>query len=495
MLINSDLTSEQKREQWLNVINHFQGDHSKCLHKGTETKLRIELSQNEKEKINQYLRATCDYFMSKHLGYHTNFNESLHHLRNFYAKKDISWKYSYGIRTMLAVLHWNMGITYIIDVFKYLEIPLLEHQIKCLLKTMKLNRTLKNQRSSIEYRTKSREYKIRKKSLLSKKVKNGYNLKNSKDVSLTKLMDKIEMINNEEEEKNEESMIIKNEEITDYMHAIKSSLIGYYPNIQGIINIGNSCYFSSIIQCLIHSSKLLLEEIRNLKGKHYVTKLQNIICRVINSGCAVNPSNEFKTLTKLFTEKGVQQDAGEFLLFMIDRITDEIQTNSFKEMFRGKIKNIFTCSNCKKYVETFDDFLILFLNIPNNFLDSLIKYEIQEQNIEYRCTHCNRNDTTKKITQVMCWPKILIVQNMQFQLNQLKNKEIMIQKEFITMSTPTYCYKLKCIVCHYGNKEFGHYTTAIIQSDKIYEISDDSISETSFKTVAANAYMIFYEMQ
>lgn len=66
---------------------------------------------------------------------------------------------------------------------------------------MKLNRTLKNQRSSIEYRTKSREYKIRKKSLLSKKVKNGYNLKNSKDVSLTKLMDKIEMINNEEEEK------------------------------------------------------------------------------------------------------------------------------------------------------------------------------------------------------------------------------------------------------------------------------------------------------
>ena len=97
------------------------------------------------------------------------------------------------------------------------------------------------------------------------------------------------------------------EEIEDYTQAIKSPLIENFTNIQGIINIGNSCYSSSIIQCMIHTSKELLEEITNLKGKDYVSELQNITYRILNSDCAINPSNEFKILIRSFAKNNVSK--------------------------------------------------------------------------------------------------------------------------------------------------------------------------------------------
>lgn len=110
--------------------------------------------------------------------------------------------------------------------------------------------------------------------------------------------------------------------------------------VNGLINVGNSCYFNVVLQCLANTpgikeyflSNLHLKEF-NLNGR--ISPADSLTSRIgefIQLYHSYNDyvMNPFKLIemvieqSKIFDPTKIQEDAHEFLLYMLDRIATDL---------------------------------------------------------------------------------------------------------------------------------------------------------------------------
>jgi ubiquitin C-terminal hydrolase len=199
--------------------------------------------------------------------------------------------------------------------------------------------------------------------------------------------------------------------------------------LTGLKNLGNSCYMSTIIQCLSHSLEFLYYFLSRGYASHKPKQVCDIMnhiltCLWIGNDKHYNPINLRQVLCATIPgfNNTNQQDSHECMMYLLDHIHEELNTgtksgeeltcppkfkdesetsaskrfwNFYKErhnsvvvdLFHGQLMNNLTCLVCYHNSITFEPFVSLLLPIPNmkkvdltfvpfNSIKSTIKFSI-----------------------------------------------------------------------------------------------------------------------
>uniref|UniRef100_A0A3B3ZLB5 ubiquitinyl hydrolase 1 n=1 Tax=Periophthalmus magnuspinnatus TaxID=409849 RepID=A0A3B3ZLB5_9GOBI len=289
----------------------------------------------------------------------------------------------------------------------------------------------------------------------------------------------------------------------------------------GLRNIGNTCFLNAIVQCLSHTHGLrdycLLKSYKHEKFSKEDAKLMEFakvlsgVWDVNSDDRAVNPKqfyNIFKDAVPYFS--GYQQDAQEFLRFLLDKLHTEINRRPYvrrvKEpeqkyarflceeaasmwkrhlerddsrivLFAGQLRSSLHCSVCSHYSNTFDVFCDLSLPIPKVTLKECLDLFSQEERLDKdnspMCERCNRRTESTKRLSIQRFPQVIVI------LNRFTTSRWSISKSTVQVSFPLtnldlgpygpidspILYNLYAICNHSGTVNMGHYTACCLDEN------------------------------
>ena len=195
----------------------------------------------------------------------------------------------------------------------------------------------------------------------------------------------------------------------------------------GLENLGQTCFFNSITQCLFHCP-LFREAIKNIPQAVLSVDVLRELRLLFTQMGKKNSLGYLKTL-RCFSaaanipeckeanmNKNTPEDAGEFFLRLIEHFRGKFKR--LAEMFDGNLLSTLTCQRClQTYIKT-EPFGLLPLSFPESnkehqfrhrhdvydFLDEFLKPEIIS---DYNCAHCSARHPTEKTLDFLSTPKVL----------------------------------------------------------------------------------------
>jgi ubiquitin C-terminal hydrolase len=266
--------------------------------------------------------------------------------------------------------------------------------------------------------------------------------------------------------------------------------------MNGIINIGNSCYLNSAIQMLFNSDGFN-NIVKSTVFEDFINKYKNYK--------VYNPAEVKMIVAKhnaIFANTN-QQDSYEFIIFLFD-ILDKMLGNSRENKLYIKF-GLETTTNIKCKMshclkESLTKTTELFLQLPiTNDLDlssSYRKYkemEILQNDNAYYCEKCKAKNTARKNTITSKWPDNLIIVLKRFDHYMRKdNRQINIPLNW------RHGYKLKGGIIHLGSFGGGHYIYYGHNNNQEWFIANDSnISNIDINSLINNqakqSYILLYE--
>jgi ubiquitin C-terminal hydrolase len=272
-------------------------------------------------------------------------------------------------------------------------------------------------------------------------------------------------------------------------------------NTKGFNNIGNTCYLNSGLQMLIQNIDLCNSIYQNKNNSNILGQIALFINEYYNSNQNAITPNYIKQLidnrNNIF-QGTTQNDAGEFLIYLLEIINDELKYNIFEIETNITIKcKLLACLNKSSHIEK-NTFLILDINDNTNTLNDC--YRIYKERVKldndtlYYCTPCNAKRIASKRLEIIKWPNHLIIWLKRFQIcgsRYNKNcKEIDIPHEW------RHNYILSGIIYHSGNLFGGHYVYIGKNNNKWYLYNDNHVSEINenqLNQFKNNAYILYYK--
>ncbi|XP_066546365.1 ubiquitin carboxyl-terminal hydrolase 31 isoform X2 [Amia ocellicauda] len=214
------------------------------------------------------------------------------------------------------------------------------------------------------------------------------------------------------------------------------------PGLAGLKNHGNTCFMNAVLQCLsnteLFAEYLALEQYRGADGEEppkangvllqrrgpqdrgeVTEQLSGLVRALWTFEYTPQHSRDFKNVVSknaLQYRGNAQHDAQEFLLWLLDRVHEDLNnivnpkirttikppieedddasegpslpvTSSFvQELFQAQYRSSLTCPHCQKQSNTFDPFLCISLPIPLPHTRPLYVTVVYQG----KCSHCMR---------------------------------------------------------------------------------------------------------
>jgi len=325
----------------------------------------------------------------------------------------------------------------------------------------------------------------------------------------------------------------------------------------GLINLGNTCFMNSILQCLAKEKTLrkyfcskshTKSPMRSIKLANAFGRLMDEMWSNDNVGEAINPNyvkHEVQRLCQRFMGTR-QHDSQEFLRTLIEGLHDELnriktkptytyddlddmrdnekggvvwkryisrEQSVIQDLFVGQLRSTLTCSTCNHASVTFDPFWDLSLPIPSKLLDSVninqcfqafTQEEVLDGSEKPTCEKCKKlRRCTKRFLIEKC-PKVLVIHLKRFSGQRYRTKltaKVNFPHELdigqFTVSRERRMFRLFGVSNHIGGTGGGHYTAFAKHPDtsqwNLY--NDARVSTANARdVVTSGAYVLFYEL-
>ena len=299
-----------------------------------------------------------------------------------------------------------------------------------------------------------------------------------------------------------------------------------YPNTisKGLNNIGNTCFFNSVLQLLYQCTVLNKLIITNKIKGQIIDEYSDYLNSYINTSYSFSPISIISCVGNILGRRGYQQeDAEQYLNFMIDAIIDELKTwskksnldntiitnditvaNLIDSLFTIKIKKTICCANCSHRSESSDDINKLYLSIDYSdkdlSFDALLQkylFETLDSDNQYRCEKCKNLSRASISRQIIKLPKYLIVVLKRYTNSNRKiDLDIEMPANFDAIDKK---YHIRGYIYHSGSTGGGHYVyygnRKSDNFDKWFIYNDSSVSEinqSTLKHTSSNAYVYLY---
>ena len=330
-------------------------------------------------------------------------------------------------------------------------------------------------------------------------------------------------------------------------------LFNKYENLglSGLVNLGNTCFMNSAIQCLSHSllltdyflKKEYLKDINKEKNYKIAIEWYKLLNGIWDSNCTISPNSFHKTFQKYTTNKEFlgfrQNDVQEFLVFFIDNLHEALSKEVnitisgevvndldkkaleamkqwkeyFKdsyskiiEIFYGQIISTTQSIDRKNISHSYNPMCYFSVPIPSQMeniniydcFDLFTQNETLDKDNQWYCEEINQKvDATKQI-KIWSMPKVLIVILKRFKNNGEKITNF-INFPLENLNLSKYCvgydkhksiYDLYGICNHSGNHYFAYCKNP---NKKWYCFNDSRVNEVNEKDLISDkAYCLFY---
>lgn len=305
----------------------------------------------------------------------------------------------------------------------------------------------------------------------------------------------------------------------------------------GLVNVGNTCFLNSVLQCLTYcpplANYLLQEDNHAVKCKSRMTfcmmcELQRHMKRALEGSAngAIRPGpivENLRNIAKQFRH-GSQEDAHEFLRYVVDHLTraciasysgnvplDRVskETTVIHEIFGGHHRSQVTCLECKQTSNTYDLFMDFILDIKGvqtltQALEKSVEVEILMGDNAYECPRCRKKVRAQKRFTVHRPPKVATIQFKRFDSLGHKVSRHVVYTERLDLRPymsdkqgGPLVYRLFGVLVHSGSTcNSGHYFCYVKNSNgSWYLMNDQLVQETGLNKVLShleNAYILFY---
>ena len=296
----------------------------------------------------------------------------------------------------------------------------------------------------------------------------------------------------------------------------------YETNAQGLMNIGSTCYFNSLIQSLLSCTSIFETLEQNITKPHIAN---NILAQELYKFYSMAKKQqsihrEIVTLWKIVMgiAKGRkdrvmfssgQQDAHEGLMIILDAL-DSIP--EVKQLFLHRHNIEIYCDKCKKFVvnkqennmvfEIQDDLTTeqheKFANLDANFnkpmdFNKFVRKQTGYVDADYICPNgqCRSRGEKYRTTTLTLAPEILpmLIKKYSDKKIQTPFPETI---EFITSDEKNkLVYRLVAQTEHSGSRGGGHYWAICQRKDGVKKLNDTSVSNGEFGPTL-NTYVLFY---
>ncbi|BES88144.1 ubiquitin carboxyl-terminal hydrolase [Nesidiocoris tenuis] len=345
--------------------------------------------------------------------------------------------------------------------------------------------------------------------------------------------------------------------------------------VVGLRNLGNTCFMNAVLQslsnieefCLYFKKMPSLEAAVKSRSKMYQSRslkevkdaivaeeLRKVLINLTDQGAkgAISPESLFLVIWKVVPRyRGyAQQDAHEFLRYMLDRLHTELlhllpdfslkdshfishknKTSIVTSVFGGTLQSEVRCLNCGTESKKHDPFLDLSLDIPEkchqqrkcketgedippcNILDCLTSFIEVEELAEtelYYCNNCKSKQRSTKRFWIRRLPNVLCLHLKRFRWTNFFRTKVdayvtfpviaLDMSQFVLSDLPdtrrssTQLYDLAAVIVHHGSGSgCGHYTAFAINGGQWFHFNDSTVRPTELEVVQkCKPYIMFY---
>ena len=292
-------------------------------------------------------------------------------------------------------------------------------------------------------------------------------------------------------------------------------------SVKGLDNLGQTCYFNCIVQCLFHCP-LFREAIENVphsaRSIPVLREIQRLFTRMARptSSTHLSPSRCFSAAMKISQcknagmNKNRQEDARGFFLMLVEHLRQKIKRLS--KLFEGELLSSVGCQRCSYSRVINVPFKYLALSFPadsndqysygiqrTHDIEDLLDGYVRPELVTYRCDHCGVQGIAEKKLDILRTPQILVLGLKRFDGLRKINDFVAFPSElglkYANAGDEEHQrYQITGVVVHEGASiTAGHYLSYVYSEGIWLEINDSSVREVSWEIVKnMRVYLLFY---